>query len=132
MYKIYFINKLQISRILPRRFQLLTSSRHAVRFETAKVGLRERSKRTYRPQGILAFADTTIFQTVPPDRKETRVWAHSNFSHTLLQCIIRLQEQLQGELLSLENLSRRLMNLYAWCSKNQVFLSRIGSYLQRE
>ena len=28
------------------------------------------------------FADTTIFQTVPSDREETRVWAHSNFSHT--------------------------------------------------
>ena len=30
------------------------------------------------------FADTTIFQTVPPDREETRVRDHSNFSHTLL------------------------------------------------
>ena len=28
------------------------------------------------------FADTTISQTVPPDGEETRVWAHSNFSHT--------------------------------------------------
>ena len=35
--------------------------------------------------GDPCFADTTIFQTVPPDREETRVWAHSKFfSHTLL------------------------------------------------
>ena len=137
MHKIYFINKLQRSRILPRRFYRLTSSLHAVRFETAKVGLRERSKRTYRPLGILALP---IPQSSKPclrigKRRECGLTLIF-LTHTTLvynqAIIIAIRGWQLRELLSLEILSKELMNLCVFFLTRLGFLSRIGSYLQRE